>query len=399
MSNNQVSFKSDNISQYHNYKGYLYDPEHPGLALLCNGKGSYTYYLAKKVPGTNQLVRRKIARVGELSFESVLSRFYASVTRLLDGDIPETSLEKKFSSETIQGLYERYVSEHSGLRDSTRATYDCMFDQHFGAVKDKSVRAITSEDVRRVYKKALDPEGKNRHASAEKTLMLFTAILNFAVSREIIELNPATAVRKGLTIQRNAKDRYLSRAELKRFVIACEEELSMYDDHASRYAVGPHMFLMALYTGARRANIREMEWSEIDHDTKVWTIPARKYKGKRKHKVYLSTQAYELLCKMQHRDGYVYSDGKGGYVQDVRKRLDSLCKLARLKTRFTFHDFRHTFASYAIQAGVEFQMVQAMLGHKLPGVTARYIHLADHQMATQFQILADYYDEVLSLEG
>jgi integrase-like protein len=39
-----------------------------------------------------------------------------------------------------------------------------------------------------------------------------------------------------------------------------------------------------------------------------------------------------------------------------------------------FHDLRHTFATRLQRLGVEYETRQALLGHRMPGVTADYSH-------------------------
>ena len=82
-----------------------------------------------------------------------------------------------------------------------------------------------------------------------------------------------------------ARERWLSDQEIIRFWQACEQ---------IDYPFGP-LFRFLLLTGQRRTEASQMEWAELDLDTKLWTIPASKAKSGRTHEVQLSSQAIEIL--------------------------------------------------------------------------------------------------------
>jgi integrase len=53
------------------------------------------------------------------------------------------------------------------------------------------------------------------------------------------------------------------------------------------------------------------------------------------------------------------------------------------------HDLRHSFASFAVNAGVTLYEVQELLGHSTAQMTQRYAHLADSGMRRASQAVAD----------
>ncbi len=70
------------------------------------------------------------------------------------------------------------------------------------------------------------------------------------------------------------RERYLSETELKRFLSI----LWAWEDSHVRDAV-----LLLLFTGARKSNVLQMRWDEINFEDKTWVIPREKFKMDREH--------------------------------------------------------------------------------------------------------------------
>ncbi|KJV56698.1 phage integrase family protein [Orientia tsutsugamushi str. Kato PP] len=72
-----------------------------------------------------------------------------------------------------------------------------------------------------------------------------------------------------------ARERRLSYDEMTKFLqVLCGEATPLTRDFA----------LLALYTGARKRNVLEMEWDNIDFVRKIWHIPKTK-NGKAKYTI------------------------------------------------------------------------------------------------------------------
>jgi integrase len=60
-------------------------------------------------------------------------------------------------------------------------------------------------------------------------------------------------------------------------------------------------------------------------------------------------------------------------IRAFKKYWDVTCKRAGVQD-LHFHDLRHTFATRLQRLGVDYEVRQALLGHKMPGMTAAYSH-------------------------
>jgi integrase len=60
-------------------------------------------------------------------------------------------------------------------------------------------------------------------------------------------------------------------------------------------------------------------------------------------------------------------------VRAFKKHWDRVCHLVKIQD-LRFHDLRHTFATRLQGLGVDYETRQALLGHRMPGMTATYSH-------------------------
>lgn len=93
----------------------------------------------------------------------------------------------------------------------------------------------------------------------------------------------------------------------------------------------------------------------------------------------ISPQAVEVLNaqKAKTNDEYVFPSPSGGSISpdSVNNMLKRVLKRAGIP-RVRFHDLRHTFATLALQNGVDIKTVSGMLGHFSAGFTLdTYAHV------------------------
>ena len=67
----------------------------------------------------------------------------------------------------------------------------------------------------------------------------------------------------------------------------------------------------------------------------------------------------------------------GKHITVVRHVWKKICTITGIKN-VRVHDFRHTYASFALNKGYSLPIISKMLGHKDLKTTQRYAHLYDN---------------------
>jgi len=109
-----------------------------------------------------------------------------------------------------------------------------------------------------------------------------------------------------------------------------------------------------------------MQWSELDLENKVWTIPAEKAKNGLAHRVPLSDSAIAVIRALDGKRKTFVLDGARGRRQ--KYQAADKCGI----DNFTPHDLRRTAASMMGSGRVARLIISKVLNHKDKGVTAIY---------------------------
>ncbi len=129
-----------------------------------------------------------------------------------------------------------------------------------------------------------------------------------------------------------------------------------------------------ILTAARTGETIAAEWSEIDFDSAVWTVPAERMKAKKAHRVPLSDAALKVLKAQQgQHEKWIFPGIREG------KHLSNTAMLELLKdmkTPVTVHGFRSSFKNWAAErANFPRQVVEFSLAHVNKDTTeAAYLH-------------------------
>ena len=241
---------------------------------------------------------------------------------------------------------------------------------------------LTSLDLQRFYKHLLDGgrvdriEAKKKPKGlAPKTVrnihQMIGSAYNLAMEQKLVTRNPTQGCA-------------LPKVEHKEMKTLTADQLSAFFQEARDSGVY-ELYYLDLATGLRRGELLGLKWADVDLDRGVLKIQRAisrqngkvvetPLKTKNAYRTLpLSADAIDVLMQQRRKTGnseWVFPSPSGGPMSpdSVLHMLQRVLKRAGLP-RIRFHDLRHTFATMALQNGVDVKTVSSMLGHYSAGFT------------------------------
>jgi len=234
-------------------------------------------------------------------------------------------------------------------------------------------RLRTREGLKQQYASLDSTDAKRRRkASANRTLAILKAALNHAWREGKVPSNAAWSRVRPFENVNTARIRYLTIAEAKRLINACDPDFRL-------------LVQAALETGARLGELVALEVHDFNPDTGTLAIRTSK-SGKSRH-VVLTEEGAEFFAQVcagrpGHATMFVKADGEPWGRGHQGPLMAAACKRTKITPPIGFHGLRHTWASLAVMAGVPLLVVAKNLGHRdTRMVEMHYGHLAASYVA------------------
>lgn len=245
-------------------------------------------------------------------------------------------------------------------------------------LKDKMLDEIDRDlidrirNARKTEKTARHPDGVS-NATVNRMLEVLRAILRRAANDwEWVDKVPAVR----MLPEPKKRIRWLTRPESERLVAELPEHLA-------------DMVRFSLATGLREANVTGLRWDQVDLERRVAWIHADQAKGGKAIGVPLNRDAVLVLRRWQGRhltNVFCYAlkrDDKTTWMP-IQKANTSAWRKALVRAKisdFRWHDLRHTWASWHVQAGTPLHALQELGGWQSPEMVQRYAHLAPEHLS------------------
>jgi integrase len=145
--------------------------------------------------------------------------------------------------------------------------------------------------------------------------------------------------------------------------------------------------ILGFATGLRRANLLNLEWSQVDLvNRRAWIYPDQA-KARKPIGVPLNDDAVATIRRWigKHQTHVFLRNGKPieGWCS---AQWDRQCARARIDN-FRFHDVRHTWASWHVQAGTPLNRLMELGGWTKHEHVLRYAHLAPDHLAEHAKVV------------
>jgi integrase len=339
-----------------------------GLHLLITPEGRKLWRFRYRFDGKENMLSLGI--YPEVSLADARDKRDAARKLVAAGTDPSAKrkAEKEASGATFEAVAREWVDKFKvkWSPGTAEKTLGRLVLHVFPFIGKQVMRTITAPDLLSVIRKV---EARGAHETAHRLLRICGQVARYAVSTGKADRDIAHDL-KGALAPVVVTNRAAVTDPAK--VGALLRVLDGYD--------GSPIVCAALRLGplvaVRPGELRRAEWTEIDLDAAMWTVPAWKMKMRSSLTVPLSRQAVAILREIQPLTGsgrYVFPSGRGGdRCMSDNAVLAAMRRCGIPKEEASGHGWRATFRTLGDEVlGFRVDWIEAQLGHAVKDPNGR----------------------------
>jgi len=343
---------------------YYYDLKVQGLGIGIGSTGKRSFILYRKISGIPE--RITLGRYPDLTIEQARGKAAEINSAIAKGSNPARIKRGEKAELTFNDLFAEYLERHSKPNKRTWGEDISKFDTYLAKpLGKKRLSTIDRASIAAIHS-AITKEGYAPTANRVKALI--SSIFGWGISAGLCQTNPALGIRLN---REYSRDRFIQRDEFPKFFQALANEPN---DTIRDYIV------ISLLTGARKANVLSMQWSDVSLKRGEWRI--KKTKNGTPQTVTLSPEVLALLRnrirnrKPSEPTTFVFpSNGSSsGHLIEPKKGWNRILERAGIND-LRIHDLRRTLGSWQAKTGASLVTIGRSLNHKDPSTTAIYARL------------------------
>ena len=308
-----------------------------------------------------------IGRHGVLTAEEARKIARQTLGSVSQGKDPAEDRKTRRQAPTMKMLCDDYLERHARPNKRPKSVHDditMIEGVILPKLGSKKVANVTRRDIETILHGMRETPYK-----ANRVRALLSKMFSLAFAWSWRSDNPVTGIEK---FQEQKRERWLQEDELKRLS-------DVLNAHPNQKCAA--IIRLLLLTGARKSEVLNLTWDQIDLKRGVWTKPAHTTKQKRTEHVPLSAEALTVLQEVSEQPWFdavhVFPGVIAGKPVHCIKKFWSDVRVAAELDPTRIHDLRHTYASHLVSGGISLAIVGRLMGHTQPQTTQRYAHFAD----------------------
>ena len=381
-----------------------------------------SYFLVKCING--ERLNTTVGRVESMDIEEADRKAVAIMDKVRDmGLVAYKELGKNkylmgHNQITMADVFHEFIEYVSttgtkkskgAFRQESINNYKTEHKLRWGKLLKLPIDKITDDHIEswfRDIEKIKNKDGSPKVSANYYSLTLLSRFFNWAIDRRYVDINPCLRMVKSS-----------ERIEPQKKKSETEERLDITSDEFGRFLfalvhsqpkqkkrnndTARDLILMAIMTGSRDTELKNLKWSWFDSTTSFgsYTAPARDNeknfegtKGKRDY-YYACSEIVQAMLKERYANRkalayelggdapykFVFPNSIGtGAIDNVRKRIKNICEYAGIDKSISMHSFRFTFSNIIEQTteeGTSFseRITKAVMHHKDNSITSEYM--------------------------
>ncbi len=342
----------------------------PGFGVRVTDKGSKSYVVTSRFPGSQNPTRRTIGKVGSIELadaRTVARDWLGMLLRGVDPSlnvIADPDVEVK-NPQTFEDIATQFLKLHV-CRNKLRSAGEIerlINREMMPKWRTREFVSIRRADVA----KLLDDIEERAPVLADYVLAVISKICNWYMARNDDYVSPIVRGMRRTKPRQRARDRVLN-----------DEEIRIFWEASSQCGTFGAFLQICLLTSQRKTKVRLLRWDDID-DNGLWSIPSEAREKTNANSLLLPPKALQII-HAQHKvfdNPFVFA-GRGGVAINgtgkSKRQIDKLMQKingAEIKN-WTVHDLRRTAKSLMARAGVRPEVSERVLGHVMEGVEGIY---------------------------
>ena len=309
----------------------------------------------------------------------------------------------------LRSWYELYAKPN--VRVATADRYHLMIETYtiprIGHIK---LSKLSTRDLQKLYKELME-SGRTSHKSSHGNPGLSSTTVR---SVHLMLHSAFERARKEKLIATNpTEDCIAPKVEKHEMQILQPQHIKAYLEAADNREVLP-MFYLELVSGLRKGELTALLWTDLDIKNRTISVSKQYIKNPNGEltlsrpktetsvrKVSIPQDAVDLLIAEHQKhpeNPYMFPSpvtGEMYYPDSIVNIHKKILKDADLPY-VRFHDLRHTFATLALQNGIDVKTVSSMLGHYDAGFTLRtYTHATRQKQDEAAQTIGSFMAQVM----